>query len=196
MYSVCCYLLAAPAPPLLSQNQQGRSEQPSWLAHQNCWIKGEIGRLQSPTSVTLSPVLLVPSVLSVCIRLPEGFGSRWLRLSQASHAVWGWARLSPAPCCIHYSQHCAPLLILPYPCYTHVLNTLQMLLDVFLTHFLWSPRNLLCRNNCNLFKCQQATRGRQQLCARAEQLQGKGPILPLERRSKLEERKRPLTSIS
>lgn len=110
--------------------------------------------------------------------------------------VWGCARLSPAPCCIHYSQHRTPLLILPYPCYIHVLNTLQMLLDIFLTHFLWSPCNLLCRNNCNLFKCQQATRGRRQLCARAEQLQGTGPILPLEQRSKLEERKRPFTRIN
>lgn len=102
----------------------------------------------------------------------------------------------PAPRCINHSQHCTLLLIPPYLCYIHVLNTLQMLPDAFLTHFLWSPCNLLCRNNCNLFKCQQATRGRQQLCARAEQLQGTGPILPLEQRSKLEERKRPFTSIN
>jgi len=88
------------------------------------------------------------------------------------------------------------LLILPYLCYIHVLNTLPMLLDIFLTNFLWSLCNLLCRNNCNLFKCQQATRGRQQLCARAEQLQGTGPILPLEQGCKLEERKRPFTSIN
>lgn len=106
--------------------------------------------------------------------------------------VRGCARLPPAPCCVH----CTLLLILPCPCCIRVLNTSQVLLDVFLTHFLWSPCNLLCQNNCNLFKCQQAPRGRQQLCARAEQLQGTGPILPLEQRSKREERKRPFTSIN
>lgn len=119
-----------------------------------------------------------------------------LLLAEVEQSIPPWCGAEPAPCCICHSQHPTLLLILPCLCYIHVLNILQMLLDVFLTHFLWSPCNLLCQNNCNLFKCQQATRGRWQLCARAEQLQGTGPILPLEQRSKLEERKRPFTSIN
>lgn len=119
-----------------------------------------------------------------------------LPLAEAEPSIPPWRGAEPAPCCLHHRQHHTLLLTLPYPCYIRVLNTLQMLLDAFLTHFLWSPCNLLPRNNCNLFKCQQATCGRWQLCARAEQLQGTGPILPLEQRSELEERKRPFTSIN
>lgn len=116
---------------------------------------------------------------------PGGFGSCRLRLSQGSHHG----------VVLHPFLSAPPLLPI-VPCHNHVLNTLQMLLDVFLTHFLWSPCYLLCRNNCNLFKCQQATRGRQQLCARAEQLRGTGPISPLEQRTEAGERKRSFASIN
>lgn len=44
--------------------------------------------------------------------------------SQRSHLVWGCAGLSPAPGCLHSCQH-----LLPSD--NHVLNTFQMLLDVF-----------------------------------------------------------------
>lgn len=162
----------------------------------------------NPRAKVVPNPLWFPPVLSVCIaaacllhhQCPGGFGSCWLRLSRTSYTCVGLCqailKASPAPCCVHYSQHWTLFLVAPYPCNIHLLNTLQMLLDIFLTHFLWSPCNLLCQNNCNLFKCQQATRGRKQLCARAEQLQGTGPILPLEQRSKLEERKRPFTSVN
>lgn len=77
-----------------------------------------------------------------------------IRLAQGSTKV-SWALCSPT---LH-PLLAAPALLLVLPRCNPVLNTLQMLLDAFLTHFLWSPCNLLCRNNCNLFKCQQATHG-------------------------------------
>lgn len=153
--------------------------------------------MQSPSGALFA---LVPSGFSICTTavssIPRlgGFGSCWLSLCQGSHHGVGLCQAASSP--VLHPLLPAPTLLLILPCYNRVLNTLQMLLDVFLTHFPWSPCNLLCRNNCNLFKCQQATRGRQQLCARAEQLQGMGPISPLEQRSEPGERKRSLASIN
>lgn len=181
----------SPQPPLKSLNAlaEGRRGELKPLAKMVFTQRVQVVPclLPSPLGFPFAPLLTPP-----CQGL--GFGSCWLRLSQGSHLGVGlcWAISSP----MLRPLLSAPTLLLTLPCYNHVLNTLQALLDVFLTHFLWGPCNLLCRNNCNLFKCQQATRGRQQLCARAEQLQGTGPISPLEQRSKPGERKRSFASIN